>query len=286
MTHKQGALTMLRDMSNDLPLSEKKVAEYILEKPQEVINLTAAEIGKYSGTSSAAVVRLCKSLGLKGLQDLKMRIHGDMKKNDSIAYRDIKADESQESVVQKITNNNIKSIMETSEIMNFQALSEAVDAMLAAQTVCFFGIGASGVVAKDAQQKFIRINKNSQCFEDQHLTATVIGNMKYKDVMMGISYSGETLEVIKLLKFAKDNGITTISLTKYGKTSLSEIADINLFTSSCIEVPFRSAATSSRMAQLHVMDILFICVATRQYDDTIKYLDQTRKATDIFREGR
>lgn len=282
LVHMTGGLVMIKQVLSSLPASERKVANYILKNPEESIICTASELGKKSGASSAALMRLCKSLGLKGLQDLKLRIAGDVRKVTYDGYKDILPDESYQTVLTKMTNNNIQAIKETTEIMNVEELERAVDAILIADKIHFFGVGASGIIAQDAQQKFLRINKSATAFYDLHVVATMVANIDKNDIVFGISYSGETLEVVKLLNLAKSKGAKTISLTRYGSTPVSECADINLFICDSNELTFKSGATSSRIAQLHTIDILFMCVVTKQYKKVIRSLNKTKEAIDFL----
>ncbi|HWO74995.1 MAG TPA: MurR/RpiR family transcriptional regulator [Bacillus sp. (in: firmicutes)] len=276
---------MLNEMLPQLPPSEKKIASYILEHPQEALSLTASELGKRSATSSAAVIRLCKSLDLKGLQDLKLRIAGDLQKKKTEGVRDIEPNESPISIIEKMTNNSIQTIGETAELLSIDELTKAVEILKKARTIHFFGLGASHIIAQDAQQKFLRINKFATAFTDMHLVATLIANAHEDDVIVGISFSGQTFEVAKILELANRKGVNTISLTKYGASAVSEQADIRLYTSTTLEPTFRSGATSSRIAQLHVIDILFMCVASQAYEKTVTYLDETREAVGFLREN-
>ncbi|WP_026679302.1 MurR/RpiR family transcriptional regulator [Fictibacillus gelatini] len=273
-----GGLKMVQKMLDKLPASEQKIAEYILEHPHEVVNSTVSQLANVSNTSGAAVIRLCKSLGLKGFQDLKIRVAGDLVKPAEQGYRDIEPSESMYQVAHKTASNAIQSLKETAELINYDELQKAIEALLKAKNVHFFGIGASSIIALDAQQKFLRINKGATAFTDVHLVATLIANADQDDVVFGISFSGETPEVINVLSLAKDRGVQTISLTKFDQTTLSSIADISLFTSYSNEAPFRSAATSSRLAQLYIIDVLFLCIAARQYEETVKHIDKTREA--------
>ncbi len=272
-----GGLLMITNMLSSLPPSERKLAEYLLEKPQDAIHCTAQELGDRSKTSSAAVIRLCKSLGLKGFQELKIRIAGDLHRPMEERYRDIDPEETQASVLSKMTANSIQAIRETAEIVSMEELDQAVKALSNAKTIHFFGVGASAIIALDAQQKFLRIHKQAMAFSDIHMTAMLMANVSKDDVVVGISYSGETKEIIEIMDLANDRDATTISLTRYGSSPVSERATIKLFTSATTEATFRSGATSSRLAQLHVIDILFMCVATGQYEETIQHLDQTRQ---------
>ena len=281
-----GGLKMIQNMLDQLPASERKIAQFILENPQSILNSTVNDIGLQANTSGAAVIRLCKSLGLNGFQDLKVRIAGDLVKPVEQGYRDIEPDESFFSIVQKTTSNSIQSIRDSEEIINYEELERAVQTLSNAQNIHFFGIGASHIIAVDAQQKFLRIHKNATAFTDTHLVATLIANANKEDVVFGISYSGETAEVMKVMSLAKERGIQTISLTKYGQSSVSSLADIKLFTAYSGEAPFRSAATSSRLAQLFIIDILFLSMATVQYEQTVQSIDQTREAIRFIKEWK
>jgi len=260
MVYMTGGLVMLTEMLSVLPPSERKAANYILDHPHEVITLTANELGKRSLTSGAAVIRLCKSLKLKGFQDLKLRIAGDLQKTKELGYQDVESNESTLSIIEKMSSNSTQTIRETAELLNIEELQKAAEVLRKAQTIHFVGVGASSIIAKDAEQKFLRINKTAYAFEDMHLAATLVANAEANDVIVGISFSGETIEVARMLQFAKENNVRTISLTKYGSSKVTEHAEIKLYTSATKEPTFRSAATSSRMAQLHVIDILFMCV--------------------------
>jgi DNA-binding MurR/RpiR family transcriptional regulator len=280
-----GGLSRLSEMLPDLPPSEKKIALYILENPYEAISLTAHEIGKRSLTSGAAVIRLCKSLDLKGIQDLKLRIAGDLQKTTVQGFRDIEPEESPFAIIEKMTNNSIQTLKETVELLSTDELSRAVTVLQNARTIHFFGVGASGIIVQDAQQKFMRIDKPATAFTDIHMAATIVANAHKDDVVFGISFSGNTFEVAKILELANRQGAQTISLTKYRSSLVSEQADIRLYSSNTGEAVFRSGATSSRIGQLHVIDILFMCVASQQYEKTLHHIDVTREAINLLREN-
>lgn len=282
MSSSNGGLVILTEMMSQLPPSEKKLAAYIIDHPEEAIRLTANELGKRSLTSSAAVIRLCKSLNLTGFQEFKIRIAGDLQNKSEQGYRDIKPNETTLSIIDKMTTNSVNTIHETADLLSIEAVDEAVKVLRQARRIHFIGVGASGIIAQDAQHKFSRINTVAYAFSDMHLAATLVANGSEEDVVVGISFSGQTEEVTKILKLAREKGVHTVSVTKYGNSPVTEQAGINLYTSATYEPTFRSGATSSRMAQLQVIDILFMCVASAQYDDTVKYIDSTREAVKFL----
>ncbi|WP_068775517.1 MurR/RpiR family transcriptional regulator [Paenibacillus sp. FJAT-26967] len=272
-----GGLVRLREVYNTLNPSEHKIATFILQNPDEMIHLSVAELATRSGASQAAIIRLCKTLEIKSYQDLKLKVAGDLRGAETTGYQEIRPNDTISSIIQSVSNNNIQSIRDTLKILDEEAVERSVTALTNAKRIYFFGVGASNLIAMDAQQKFMRINKTSFSFADPHVQLTSAVTLTPEDAAVCISYSGETDEVIRSASIAKKNGCTTISLTRYGNTSLSSIVDIALFNSST-ENEIRSGAMASRITQLNVIDILYLSVASRNYEQSVKYLEQTRQA--------
>jgi DNA-binding MurR/RpiR family transcriptional regulator len=257
--------------------SERKVADYILAHPEELVAMSVAELSEHSGGSQAAVIRLCKSAGFKGYQELKLKVAGDLQqqRDEGSGYQEINPSDSIERIMENVSNNNIQSIRDTMKILNPDHISKAVDALLRANRIYFYGMGASNLIAIDAQHKFLRINKTSFSFEDPHMQLVSSVMLSKDDVVVGISYSGESASTVECVRKAKEQGVTTITITRYGNTSLSQLADIPLYISST-ENEIRSGATSSRITQLNVIDILYLGVASREYDQSVTYLEKSR----------
>ncbi|MGY4690425.1 MurR/RpiR family transcriptional regulator [Salibacterium sp. K-3] len=283
-TSLKGGLTLLKEMKDYLPRSEQKIAAYIVDHPEFSVQYTAQELAEKSGTSSAAVMRLCKSLGLQGLPDLKLRINGDLQMEVSRGYREIEPGESYRKVVQKMLSNSRQAIHETTDTMNYDQLERAVQYLKTSSRLYFFGVGASNLIARDAEQKFMRINRNVTAFTDPHMAVTQLANADHHDLFFAVSFSGETKEVIRVMELAAQKGVKTISLTRLGQSSLSAAADCALYTSASMEPTVRSGATSSRLAQLYMVDVLFMCVLAEAYDHSIHYMEETRKAVDFLKQ--
>src|SRR5690625_2951683 len=236
MSHIKGGLIALKQMIISLPPSEQKIAYYNLKNPEQAILLTAMSLGEKSDTSSAAVIRLCKSLGYSGFQELKIRVAGDLQNNTSTpGYRDIEPNENFSDIIDKVTANTVQTLNETTDIIRVDELKKAVKAMIQAKSIIFIGFGASNIAARDAEQKFTRIDKNASVYSDVHMAATAIATKGKEDVVVGISFSGTTKEVVKLLELANNRGVQTISITKYGNSPVTQLSDIKLHTSTSKE---------------------------------------------------
>ncbi|WP_343834646.1 MurR/RpiR family transcriptional regulator [Bacillus horti] len=271
-----GGITIIKEMLHILRPSERKVAEYILEEPGKAIKLTIADLAKASQSSEAAIIRLCKRLDFKSFSELKIRVAGDLQKPVAEKYYDILPNEQMKDVVAKVSTNNIQAIRETMDLINQDEVEKAVTAIMNCKQLLIYGVGASSIIAQDAHQKFMRINIQCNTYTDFHIAAVAAANAGPEDVVIGVSHSGSTKEVVEVFELASQS--TRISITKYGQTPLAGLANIRLYTSPTKESSFRSAATASRMAQLNIIDILFVALASMRYEETIKHLDKTREA--------
>ncbi|WP_232698658.1 MurR/RpiR family transcriptional regulator [Brevibacillus daliensis] len=262
---------------NELPESEKKVAEYILSNAGEVMHMTIHELAKKAEASSAAVVRFCRSLGIDGFPALKIRLSAEVKSTPHVGYFDVESNETVHSIINKTLSNTVLTLQNTASQLDMQSIEQAVKMLHQAKVIYIYGIGASFIIAEDAAQKWIRLGKNVYAISDRHLLAAAMATQSQNAVFWGISYSGETREVIQLMKRAKEIGIKTISLSRPGNNKLSQLADVSLFTARAPEAKLRSAATSSRLAQLFVLDVVFSTYASAQYDFTVEQIEKTKQ---------
>lgn len=265
--------------------SEKKAAEYILQDPREVVNLSIQKLAEKAKVSEATIIRLSKSVKCKGFQDLKLKIAYELArpKNGNSLYEDIPKDDSTKSFIQSVSQNNIQAIQNTLLVLSEAELEKAISLIAGATRVAVFGIGASAIIAMDFKQKLTRIGRWCEAAFDGDTQITVTANLTKYDVAFGISYSGQTTDVIEALTVARENGAKIISLTKSGDNPVSLLADVKLHTTS-LERNVRSGATSSRIAQLNVIDLLFLGVTKLNQEKNIEALEKTRKAVSILKK--
>lgn len=256
--------------------SERIIAEYILNHPERIVDASVSDLARKSGGSQAAIIRLCKSLGFKGYRQLKLKVAGDLQGQEGYGYREFSPNDSIAAIARNVSHNNIQSIRDTMKILDLDNLKKAVEALGRADRIFFFGTGASNLIAHDAQQKFLRINKACFTYTDPTVQLTAAVTIRKDDVAVGISYSGETKPVIQSLIYAKEAGATTISITKYGNTTLSGVAAIPLYIAST-ENEIRSGAMTSRITQLNLIDILYLSVASSNYEESVEYLERSRR---------
>mgnify|MGYP001182014783 CR=1 FL=1 len=273
-----GGLVSIQAVLDQLKPSERRVAEFILAHPEEVVNLSVQKLAELSNVSEATVVRLARTLNMKGYQELKLRIAGDLNNPQKAgSYQEIMMGGSTESIVRAVSSNNIQSIQDTMSVLSVEEVQRAAEALARARKIDVYGVGASAVIAEDLKQKLTRINYWCEAYSDFHAQLTSAVNLSERDVAVGISYSGQTEEIIQSLTEAKQQGATIVTLTKFGPSPVAELADIRLYTSS-VEKSIRSGAMASRIAQLNVIDVLFITLVSSRQDEVIPILEKTRLA--------
>lgn len=271
------ALIRLKENLHNLPGVEKVAGEYILSHLDDMHNVSIQALAKRAYVSTASIIRMARFLGYDGYKDFKEDLIVSIaleNENKVLSNYDITKDDTIEEIVHKITMTNVQSLYDTQAILSISSIKKSIDLMKDANNILLFGLGSSYIVAKDLCIKLLRINKPCTLNEDWHLQLLSARNSKPNDLAIVISYSGQTHEIIECVKELKKNKTPIIAITRCVETQVSLLSDIKLYTTSN-ESLFRSAAMSSRISSLDIVDILYTCYANSTYAYTIKQLKRT-----------
>lgn len=278
MSEKVGGPLRIQRLYQSLSPTAKKIADYILKNPEKVIHLSITELAEEVKASEATIVRFCQELSYRGYQELKIRIAQSLVSTPQEIYEAIDRYDEVPKVKAKVFQAIIQTLSDTLEVLDERELERAVDAIANARKVEFYGAGGSGVVAQDAYHKFLRIGVNCIALVDSHLQVMSASLLTEKDVVVGISRTGSVKETVEALQSAKETGAKTICITNFGKTPITEVADIKLFTAAR-ETLFGSDAMTTRIAQLAVIDSFYVGVTLRRYEQAKESIERTREAT-------
>jgi DNA-binding MurR/RpiR family transcriptional regulator len=228
------------------------------------------------------VVRLYQGLGYERLQDLRGDLLHELARQElALEPEPVSADidraDTLADVVAKVVQAETASLSDTAALLSTEALGQAVAAVTAARRVDLFGLGASAVVASDLEQKLARIGRTALRWPDAHSAWTAAATLTSDCVAVAISHSGETHDTVGYLALARQADATTIALTNQPDSAIAAEADLVL-TTAARETRFRSGALGSRIAQLLVVDCLFIGVAQASYDQSTRALRATHAA--------
>lgn len=273
-----GVLIKLRDCESLSP-AEAQVRDAIIADPRGALSSTVYELAEAAYTSPSTVSRLCKRVGISSYANLRLMLAEEVNHLEAIdlAYLDtttIEPEDTPAQVVEKLTNISIKTIQETHELVDLDALAQAVDLIRAASILDFYGVGASLLVALDAESKFTRVGKCSivhQHYDRQKVQAI---NSDASHVGLIFSYSGESPEMRVIARILKDNATPTISFTKSDRNSVSRLATCRLFVTARESLQ-RAGAMASRTAQLYMVDLLYTLFITSDYDRSVRQISRT-----------
>jgi DNA-binding MurR/RpiR family transcriptional regulator len=275
--------------ASTLPPSLSRIAAAIRESPSIVIDMTINELAQECQTSVASVVRFCRAIGFSGYAALRMALATELGKEaaqfsarGAFGSEISDADTLQEAV-SKLAALELLAIEETVAQLDFDVLEAAITAIDGADRILLYGIGASQFVAEDLAHKLLRVGRNAHVLADPHeaVAATVLPMAS--TVAVGFSHSGATIETVRFLETARRNGTATIAVTSAKDSPLARAADHALFTE-VRESTFRAGAMVSRIAQLTLVDCLFVGVAKRRFTETVDALRRTHEAMQELRD--
>jgi len=248
----------LKGLYDSLGTSEKKVANYIITRADDVIHYTITELAHFSGSSEATVYRLVKKLGFSGYQSFKITLARELSVPQESIYEKVSNDF--EGFVRGVLQDNIHIAEETLQVLDLDELKKTVKMITNARRVLFFGVGRSAIVAESASLNFALLGIPTECYIDPHTQVMVASGLGEKDLVVGISHTGTIRDTIKSLQIAKEAGASTIVITSGMNSPIVETADIVLYTAT--KEPSKSEFTLSRIGELLVLDILYKCVVS------------------------
>jgi len=266
------------------------VAEAVLADPAGVAAQTITSLARACLTSETTVMRFCRQLGFPGYPELRLALAAEAamqaveELGARVAASDIAPTDDLAQVVAKIAYADAHAVKETGDQLDVAVLERVVEALVAAGRIDLYGVGASAFVAADFQQKLHRIGRAAFAWSDPHMALSSAALLRRGDVAIGISHTGATIDTVDALAEARRQGATTVGITNFPRSPLAQTADLVL-TTAARETTFRSGSMASRLAQLTVVDCMFVGVAQRSYEDTLEALARTYEAIRSRRHG-
>jgi DNA-binding MurR/RpiR family transcriptional regulator len=273
-----GCFVRIQGTYDALRTAEQRVADFILKNPDELIYLTVTELAERTQTSESTVVRLCQKIGYKGYQEFKIMLARDLVGPTETVYEQIDPGDSLPTLKAKVFQANAQALKDTIEVLSDDELARAVDAIATCRKIEIYGIGGSAPLALDAYHKFMKLGIVAVWLNDSDLMAMSSALLKRGDVALGISHTGASRDVCDAMEHAQNAGATTICITHRATSPITKVAQIKLFTAAK-ETAFGSDATSSRIAQLSIIDTLYAGIANRDYDTSLSRIQKTREAS-------
>lgn len=267
-------LDKIKSSESTLSRSERKVANQVLENPDQIVEASIQQLARMAAVSEPTVVRFCRTIGCDGYHDFKLRLARSIASQDKFFFRDVAANDSSRELSDKLIDSAIASMQHIRNQLDHQAVDEAIELFCACERVEFYGSGGSGLVAEDAQLKFFRLGKPAIAYVDPHVQKAAASLLDSRSLAVVISYTGKNRDVLEAVDLARQAGAPVVSVTRTG-SPLALLSNINLNVDVAEDSDMFSPL-KSRLAQMMVLDILAVGIALRGGDEMI---DQLVRAT-------
>ena len=271
-----GGLATLTNLLPDLSRVERRIAKVILDDPGPVLGMTVSGLARKARAGDATVVRLCQHAGWRGFAELKLRLAADLARPEDAIHSDLRRTDTHAQIVAKLSADTVQAVRQSRKALCVSALADAVKAISRARKTEFYGLGTSGLVAMNAKMRFNRIGIESDAQTDLHFQRMAASRLGKRDVAFCISHSGDTKETVDVMRIAGRRGATCIGLTNHSRSRLARSANIVLLTA-VHEALLATGTMVSEMAQLYVINVLYVAVAMKNVPDVlhqeVTYLD-------------
>lgn len=276
---KRGSLSIISDSLPKLKGTNQKVAQFILNAPQETINLTITELASRIEVGEASIVRFAKLLGYSGFHALKLRLAEDIVSPMQIVHEDLMPDDTAATAVQKAMTVGLRSLEDTMRILDAQTLEVTVQALCDARQIMLFASGNSIPIAMDLNFRLTKIGLWS-CFSiDPTMQEMYAALISSEDVAIGISHTGSSIDTVYALELAKQRGARTVCITNHSMSPLTRFGDFCLLTATRVS-HFREEGLDSNLAMLALTEALYVGICIQRSDSMVQAVSKTSRATE------
>jgi DNA-binding MurR/RpiR family transcriptional regulator len=272
----------IRMMLPELSPLENRIAELLLRADLDDA-VPLKDVAEGAGVSEAMVVKTAKKLGFDGFRELRAALAAYKRQPAVDLHRELVPEDSAETILRKVFRTSIQALEETLAILDVAAFKRAADLIHAGRQRDFYGLGGSAQIARDAAHKFLRIGVRASVYDDTHMMAMSANLLGPGDVVVAFSHSGRSSGLVEALGFAKRNGAAIIAVSNYDSGPIAELADAVL-CSAAQGSPLTGENAAARIAQLNIMDAVFVAVAQKGYAAAERNLARTMEAVQAKRQ--
>ncbi len=261
--------------------SDARVAATVLASPVAVVDLSIAGLAAASSVSEPTVIRFCATVGFEGYRAFKIALAQAVALGLPVENSTVNHEDTPSELIEKVFQRTISSLDRARSSLDGDAVERAIDAIVNAKELVLLGLGASAMVAQDAQQKFFLFGIPCHAFEDAHIQYMLSALATPDTVALAISETGTTAEIIRAAEVVKEMGGTVIALSG-NRGPLSDIADIDLRCTTFEDTDLFTP-TVSRLAALVVIDVLALGVAVRRPPEFLARVGAMRAKLSLAR---
>jgi DNA-binding MurR/RpiR family transcriptional regulator len=267
---------------------DREIGQYIVDNPDQMLRLSTAALAAEIGRSQSSVVKFSQKLGYASYQELKLAV-SEAKAQDwqvpaGVIHGSIEVGDTYPVILKKLIGSKLLSMQQTVAANTERIIGRTLELLDGARRIHLVGVGASSLVARDFSYKLMKLGRNVLHDSDSHIQMANAATLGPGDVLFALSYSGASIETLRIAELARKRGTMVIAVTGLHDNPLSRVADIRLFTIAD-EERARSSSITARDAQLTLTDLLFILLVQKQ-PDANDYVHNSEAAVSVLKAER
>ena len=248
---------LLQQHQGDLTKSGRTVAEYLMQHAAEAQYLSISSLARECKVAEATVFRFCRALGFEGYHEMRIALAQANATGAMVNQRDPEPDADTATLCEHASALFMTAINGTQNTLSPEAVDRAVELLHRARQVFCLGQGGSQLVANDICARFAGITNKFRTAGDSHMQIMAASLIAEQDVVLFVSYSGATRDMLETLRTAKAAGAKIILLTHYEDSPGARLADIVLLCGAQ-ENPLDSGSIPIKVAVLYVAEVLLL----------------------------
>lgn len=247
MSDHENLLLKLRQEASGYSPTQQKLGEFVLSDPARVLYLTITELARESHTSEASVTRLCRTLGCKGYNEFKMALALDIQQGQPARQA---GDE-----IDSVVDESVQALKDTARLLDRALLEKAALALHQARSVQIYGVAASAILGEYLHYKLLRLGKSAQLFSDMHRAAMNATTLSAETLVVAISSSGSTRDLLHVVKLARKRGVKVLALSNTPRSPLASLSDM-LLVAAKPEGPLSAGALNAKVGVMLLVELL------------------------------
>ena len=271
---------LLQQHQNDLTKSGHMVADYLVQHAAEAQYLSISSLARECKVAEATAFRFCRARGFEGYHELRIALAQANATGVLVNQQEPAPDADTATLCEHASALFMTAINGTQNALSTEAVDEAANLMRAAKQVFCFGQGGSMLLANDICARFSSLSNKFRTAGDSHLQILAASLMGPEDVVLFISYSGATRDMLETLRTAKASGAKIILLTHYEDSPGAAMADVVL-RCGAQESPLDSGSIPIKVAVLYVGEVLLLRYMLDDPEHTNEAQDRTSEAVAI-----
>lgn len=264
MSENENLLLRLRQALSGFSPTQQKLGDFVLSDPARVLYLTITELARESDTSEASVTRLCRALGCKGYNEFKMALALDVQRTQAPRQA---GDE-----IDMLVDDSVQALRDTAQLLDRQLLEQAATALHQATSVQIYGVAASAIVGEYLHYKLLRLGKPAQLFSDMHRAAMNAATLRPNELVVAISSSGSTRDLLHVVRLARKAGARVLTLSNTPRSPLASISDM-LLVAAQPEGPLNAGSLHAKVGAMLLVELLITSMISldKHYAETSQH---------------